>query len=77
MYEHAVSTLNQEDTDPLRLAFHMDTLSSDGLALLQALEVEKEESDQCIPKMWLHNAASILGDVYAQLHRVKEAASGR
>lgn len=40
IYLHAVRVLNQEDSDPLRIAFHIDTISSDALSLLEALELE-------------------------------------
>ena len=40
IYNHAIQLLNQEDNDPIRIAFHTDALSSDSLILLKALESE-------------------------------------
>lgn len=82
IYEHALRVLDQEDTDPLRLAFHIDTVSLDGLSLLQALEMEgqgnSEQSESVsVPDDWLHLGASVLGKLVKQLHRVKDATSGQ
>lgn len=78
IYNHASQILNQEDNDPIRIAFHTDALSSDGLSLLQALESEGSRNpDQSLPDNWLHGCASIVGNLVLQLHRVKEAVTGQ
>lgn len=54
IYSHAVRVLNQEDTDPLCVAFHIDTIVSDAFPLLIALKEESESNpDQFLPADWL------------------------
>jgi hypothetical protein len=78
IYEHAAQVLDQEDSDPIRVSFHIDTLSSDGLSILEALEAEGDHNpDECLPEDWLHNCASILGDLVVHLYHVKEAVGGQ
>ena len=79
IYKNTLNVLNQEDTDPLRLAFHIDSISFDGLSLLEALEMEgrNEGDSQPVPEDWLHLCASVLGDLVANFHQVKEAAGGQ
>jgi hypothetical protein len=62
----------------MRISFHIDTISSQALLLLEALEAEGNSNpDQRLPEDWLHDGARCLGDLVANLHTVKEAAIGR
>ena len=78
IYEHAVRVFSQEDSDPTRIAYHIDALSSHGLSLLQALEAESDlNDDQYVPDDWLRDTGLLLGELVGNMHLLKEAATGQ
>ena len=64
IYQHAFAVLG-EDSDPLRVAFHVDMITADAIPVLHAMEMEGESEGALgvhrLPEEWLHMAAEIFG----------------
>jgi hypothetical protein len=61
VYRRAVRVLRQDDSESLQLMFHIDSISSDAIPLLEALEDSVAELGFQFPQPWLHNCAEIFG----------------
>lgn len=77
LYRHACDLTNQEDLDPLRVAFHVDALTSDAIQMLIALEDSEDSDETPLPEAWILNAAKLLGDTVVVLRHVGELARGK
>lgn len=64
-YCSAVAILYREDSDPLRLRFHLDRLLDEVFPILVAIE---EQAENPVPGEWLAAAAGMLSATVAQLH---------
>jgi hypothetical protein len=62
LYAHAVRVIHQDETDPARLAFHINSLSTDALSLLQALAEDGGQENHALPGSWLIQCSRILGE---------------
>jgi hypothetical protein len=71
IYRHASVLLQQEDADPLRIAFHVDSITSDAIPVLCAMEREggSEHSPTRLPEEWLQAGAQVLGELVVALQR--------
>jgi hypothetical protein len=77
LYCHARNLTNQEDLDPLRVAFHVDALTSDAIQMLIALEGSEDSDETPLPEAWILDAAKLLGDTVAVLRHFGELAEGK
>ena len=72
IYHHAFTITRQEDAaDPLRITFHIDTITFDAILILSAIE-EEAEAEDCpdesqLPREWLHAAAELFGKLVLTL----------
>lgn len=64
-YNSASTVLRQEDSDPLRLRFHLNRLLDETFPILVALEGHQEDP---IPPAWLTSAAEALSSIIAHVH---------
>ena len=67
MYDHALNLLSLDDTDPLRLRFHLSRIYDEGIPLLIALEEDGASSPQPVPAEWLAASADALGRLVLRL----------
>ena len=77
IYKHAIAALWQENPDPLQLSSHIDVITSDAVPLLVAIEEEGTSTGMLLPDAWLHECATLLGDMVIQLRYLKDMACGR
>jgi hypothetical protein len=77
LYRHAKNVASQEDLDPLQVAFHVDSLTSDAIPILVALGSSDVLVETPLPEMWIISAAELLGDTVAELRHVRELAKGK
>jgi hypothetical protein len=63
--------LLQQDTDRFRLELHADTICTETIPLLQALESDDDISGQ-LPGQWLDEVASLFGQVVKELRTAQE-----
>jgi len=76
-YKHAIQLARQEDLDPLRVAFHIDAITSDSVPILVALENLQDSDETPLAEEWIHAAAELLGDLVVVLRHVGELAKGK
>jgi hypothetical protein len=77
IYLLAYELTNQEDVDQLRVAFHVDTLTTDAIRILIALGDSEASDETPLPEAWILDAAKLLGDMVAVLRQVAELAKGK
>jgi|ERR1700722_3567210 len=81
LYRNASAVLQLEDVDPLQIAFHLDSITSDAVPVLCAMEREGESEqhvgDPQLPEEWLHAGAQVLGELVNSLQHLRESARGR
>ena len=70
------SRLLQQDTDRFRLELHADTICTESIPLLQALESGSDVSGQ-LPEQWLHQVATLFGEVVKELRDAQESSQER
>jgi hypothetical protein len=73
-YRHARQLTELEDPDPLRVAFHINKISTDVIHVLEALESYNDDT-RTLPSAWLHDAAILLGELVKKL-RASQQMSG-
>jgi hypothetical protein len=61
----------------LRVAFHVDALTSDGIPILIALDDSEDSDETPLPEAWIFEAAKLFGDMVAVLRHVGELAKGK
>ncbi|KAF7987119.1 hypothetical protein HWV62_321 [Athelia sp. TMB] len=76
IYTRALRVLRQDDSDPLRPHFHIDSISSDAIPVLEALERD-EELHMDGMSQWLEEVAAVLGHLVVHLHRAAKEMRGR
>jgi hypothetical protein len=59
IYCRAIRVLQQNDVEPLQLMFHIDSVSSNAIPLLEALEGDDIEFEFQFPQAWLYNCAEM------------------
>jgi hypothetical protein len=74
-FRHAAQVSCQGDTDPMRLRFHWETLMTDCVPLLIALETHSEQEN--LPRQWIHACTEALGTLVAQLQSAELAMEDR
>jgi hypothetical protein len=81
LYRNAVALLHSEDVDPLQVLFHINTIASDAMPLLSAMEMDAEcpssPDDTRLPREWLHHSARVCGSLVHSLQRIGELAQGQ
>ena len=68
-YTHALELLSLDNTDPLRLRFHLSRIYDEAIPLLIALEDDRGTSFQPVPVEWLEEAANALGLLAVKLEQ--------
>jgi hypothetical protein len=79
IYRNARSILRHDAADPLRVAFHIDAITSDAIPVLSAMEVEDNWDLDNGPKLseeWLVACAEIFGHLVVILRRIAEQIRG-
>ena len=71
-YLRARHLLDLDETDPLRLRYHVDRIQNETVAILVSLEGQQGLSQQ-----WLENGAIQLGTLAGDLHRAIEGTEQR
>lgn len=74
IYRRALRVSNQEDADPLQLAFHHDTISHEAMPLLEAMGNDPVSTELVD---WLENTAMLLGRLCSRLSNYHENVRGR
>ena len=64
-FDRAFLLLQQDDTDPLRLRYHLARLNSNTIPIILALEEGRQTSH--IPLGWLESVAECIGGIIARL----------
>jgi hypothetical protein len=72
IYSHTLTVLRQ-DSDPLRIAYSIDMITSDAIPILTAME----KDDHQLPEEWLHAGAILLGYLVVSLREAEARAKGR
>ena len=67
LYTRALELLSLDDTDPLRLRFHLGRIYDEGIPLLIALEEDSASSAQWVPTEWLEESARAMGRLALRL----------
>ena len=67
LYTRVCELLSLDDTDPLRLRFHLGRVYDEAIPLLMAMEKDRETSNQPVPMEWLEDAAQALGTLALRL----------
>ena len=68
IYHQAFHVLHQEESDPLQILFHIDSVSSDAISLLEVLENSEAELGFQFPREWLLYNAELFGKLVLYLH---------
>ena|ERR1700722_9248836 len=80
LYQNAFTILHLEDVEPLRIAFHIDSITADAIPILCAMETDGESEhsppDSRLPEEWLQGGAQVLGELVVALRRMRELARG-
>lgn len=77
IYAHAARIARQEDSDPLRMIFHIDAITSNAIPVLSALESESNNGFFALSEKWLHDAALLFGDVVVALKKAADVGNVR
>ena len=76
-YTRAQQLLNLDDTDPLRMRFHLERLRGEMIPILLAMEEEALHSPNGVPMEWLEAMAVQLGSLVAHLVAAVEGTEQR
>ena len=76
-YDQAVCVLQSDSSsDPTRVAFHVDALSSTALPILEALiPSSASHEDECLPVEWIMGVGRLLGQVVQDLQALAHVAN--
>lgn len=77
IYTRAVQVSKQADSDPLRIAFHIDAIISDALPLLSALEQEQSNHHAPLSVEWLQSCATFLAELVNHLREAADLGKGK
>jgi hypothetical protein len=76
IFEHASSVLCHSDSDPLRIAFHINAIASDALPTLCAMEADSQSGPNAdepkLPQDWFSDIAYAFGTLTIALKQMKE-----
>jgi hypothetical protein len=79
IYARAIRVLEQDGPDPLQVSSLMDSISSDAVPILQAMEEENHLYGIPLQELadWLDWCAGLFGDMIAHLRNAKGYAAGK
>jgi hypothetical protein len=66
-YHSALRVVCLEDPDPLQIAHHVNSISTDSIGMLEAMELF-DGTNGPLPVEWLHAVAEVLGKIVVALH---------
>lgn len=67
IYRQALRLVNQEETDPLQLTFHLNVIKDDAVPLLEAMEYSSLELSE-----WTRQVATQLGQLFRALSNYRD-----